>query len=178
MSELEDLLAFQIAIEKSNPASVMCAYNKVNGDWACQNDFLLNKVLKRDWNYPGWVMSDWGAVHSTVKAALAGLDQQSGQELDTQIFFGDDLKAAVANGEVSPARLDDMVRRILHGVISSGLMDNPTPTSAQPIDYDAHAKVAQTVAEAPPAVGQTLQVLPLEDRLHGFDEATGLRIES
>ncbi len=142
-----DLLAFQLAIEKSNPASVMCAYNKVNGDWACENDFLLNKVLKRDWNYPGWVMSDWGAVHSTVKAALAGLDQQSGQELDTQIFFGDDLKAAVAKGEVSQARLDDMVRRILHGVISSGLMDNPTPATAQPIDYDAHAKVAQTVAE-------------------------------
>ncbi|ATC24752.1 beta-glucosidase [Caulobacter vibrioides] len=142
-----DLLAFQIAIEKSNPASVMCAYNKVNGDWACENDFLLNKVLKRDWNYPGWVMSDWGAVHSTVKAALAGLDQQSGQELDAQIFFGEDLKAAVAKGEVSQARVDDMVRRILHGVISSGLMDNPTPTSAQPIDYDAHAKVAQTVAE-------------------------------
>jgi beta-glucosidase len=142
-----DLLAFQIAIEKSNPASVMCAYNKVNGDWACENDFLLNKVLKRDWNYPGWVMSDWGAVHSTVKAALAGLDQQSGQELDTQIFFGDDLKAAVAKGEVSQARVDDMVRRILHGVISSGLMDNPTPATAQAIDYDTHAKVAQTVAE-------------------------------
>lgn len=142
-----DLLAFQIAIEKSNPASVMCAYNKVNSDWACEHDFLLNKVLKRDWNYPGWVMSDWGAVHSTVKAALAGLDQQSGQELDTQIFFGEDLKAAVAKGEVSQARVDDMVRRILHGVITSGLMDNPTPATAQPIDYDAHAKVAQAVAE-------------------------------
>ena len=142
-----DLLAFQIAIEKSNPASVMCAYNKINGDWACQNDFLQNKVLKRDWNYPGWVMSDWGAVHSTVKAALSGLDQQSGQELDTQIFFGDDLKAAVAKGEVSPERLDDMVRRILHGVITSGLMDNPTPATAQPIDYAANAKVAQAVAE-------------------------------
>jgi len=142
-----DLLAFQIAIEKGKPGSVMCAYNKVNGDWACQNDHLLNKVLKRDWNYPGWVMSDWGAVHSTIKAALAGLDQQSGQELDTQIFFGEDLKAAVARGEVSQTRVDDMVRRILHGVITSGLMDNPTPTTAQPIDYDAHAKVAQAVAE-------------------------------
>ena len=142
-----DLLAFQIAIEKGQPGSVMCAYNKVGGDWACQNDHLLNTVLKRDWNYPGWVMSDWGAVHSTVKAALAGLDQQSGQELDTQIFFGDDLKAAVAKGEVSQARLDDMVRRILHGVITSGLMDNPVPTTAQPIDYAAHGQVAQAVAE-------------------------------
>jgi beta-glucosidase len=142
-----DLLAFQIAIERGQPGSVMCAYNKVNGDWACQNDHLLNQVLKRDWNYPGWVMSDWGAVHSTAKSVLAGLDQQSGQELDTQIFFGDDLKAAVARGEVSPARLDDMVRRILHGTITSGLMDNPIPTIAQPIDYAANALVAQAVAE-------------------------------
>ncbi|MBU4434492.1 MAG: beta-glucosidase [Alphaproteobacteria bacterium] len=142
-----DLLAFQLAIERGQPGSVMCAYNKVNGDWACQNDHLLNTVLKRDWNYPGWVMSDWGAVHSTVKAALAGLDQQSGQELDTQIFFGDDLKAAVAKGEVGQARVDDMVRRILHGVITSGLMDDPISTSVQPIDYAAHAVVAQAVAE-------------------------------
>jgi len=142
-----DLLAFQIAIEKGQPASVMCAYNKVGGDWACENDFLLNKVLKRDWNYPGWVMSDWGAVHSTAKAALAGLDQQSGQELDKQIYFGDDLKAAVARGEVSQARVDDMVRRILYGVIATGLIDNPTPASAQPIDYAKNAKVAQTLAE-------------------------------
>ncbi|PVM71312.1 beta-glucosidase family protein [Caulobacter radicis] len=142
-----DLLAFQIAIEKGQPASVMCAYNKINGDWGCENDFLLNKVLKRDWNYPGWVMSDWGAVHSTTKAALAGLDQQSGQELDKQIYFGDDLKAAVARGEVSQARVDDMVRRILYGVIATGLIDNPTPASAQPIDYAANAKVAQVLAE-------------------------------
>lgn len=142
-----DLLAFQIAIERGQPGSVMCAYNKINGDWGCENDHLLNTVLKRDWNYPGWVMSDWGAVHSTTKAALAGLDQQSGQELDTRIFFGDDLKAAVAKGEVSQARVDDMVRRVLHGVISTGLIDHPTPTSAQPIDHEANAKVAQAVAE-------------------------------
>nr|QQZ50855.1 glycoside hydrolase family 3 protein [Phenylobacterium glaciei] len=55
-----DLLAFQIAIERGDPGSVMCAYNKVNGEWAGENDFLLNQVLKRDWGYRGWVMSDWG----------------------------------------------------------------------------------------------------------------------
>lgn len=143
-----DLLAFQIAIERSHPASVMCAYNKVNGDWACENDHLLNQVLKREWNYPGFVMSDWGAVHSTVKAANAGLDQQSGQELDRQIYFGDDLRAAIDAGQVKQARLDDMVRRILYGVIQTGLIDNPTPATEQPIDYDAHGDVAQTMAEA------------------------------
>ncbi|NJC32944.1 beta-glucosidase [Sphingomonas jejuensis] len=143
-----DLLAFQIAIERGQPGSVMCAYNKVNGDWSCENDFLLNRVLKSDWGYRGWVMSDWGGVHSTVKAANAGLDQQSGRELDTAMFFGDPLEEAVEAGTVPEARLHDMVRRILFGVISSGLMDRPTPASAQPIDYAANAEVAQRVAEA------------------------------
>ncbi|MFV3128915.1 beta-glucosidase [Niveispirillum sp. KHB5.9] len=157
-----DLLAFQIAMERGKPASVMCAYNKVNGDWACENDFLLNRVLKKDWAYPGWVMSDWGAVHSTVKAVNAGLDQQSGQELDKQIFFGEDLKAAVAKGDVKPARLDDMVRRILYGVIQTGLIDNPTPASEQPIDYAANAKLAQLVAERGSVLLKNQGLLPLK----------------
>ena len=142
-----DLLAFQIAIERGRPGSVMCSYNKLDGDWACENDFLLNRVLKRDWGYRGWVMSDWGAVHSTVKAANAGLDQQSGRELDKAMYFGKPLADAVAAGTVTPARLADMNRRILWGVVSTGLIDHPVPTSAQAIDYTAHARVAQEAAE-------------------------------
>ncbi|WP_414894353.1 beta-glucosidase family protein [Sphingomonas sp. Root1294] len=142
-----DLLAFQIAIERGRPGSVMCAYNKVNGDYACENDALLNGVLKGDWKYPGWVMSDWGAVHSTEKAALGGLDQQSGQELDRGMFFSEPFEKAVAAGRIPQARLDDMVRRILTGVIASGLMDDPVPETPQPIDLDTHADVAQAVAE-------------------------------
>ncbi|MGN6376410.1 MAG: glycoside hydrolase family 3 protein, partial [Sphingomonas sp.] len=138
-----DLLAFEIAIERGHPGSVMCAYNKVNGDYACENDFLLNQVLKHDWHYPGWVMSDWGAVHSTVKAANAGLDQESGQELDKHVYFGAPLAAAIAAGKVTEARLDDMVARYLTGLIETGAFDTPAPTSAQPIDYAAHAEVAQ-----------------------------------
>ena len=143
-----DLLAFQIAIEKGRPGSVMCAYNKVNGDWSCENDFLLNTVLKRDWGYTGWVQSDWGAVHSTVKAANAGLDQQSGQELDKAIYFGPPLKAAVEKGEVPLKRLDDMVMRYLTGLIESGAYDTPMPSAAQTPDYARNAMVAQRAAEA------------------------------
>jgi beta-glucosidase len=143
-----DLLAFQIAIERGRPGSVMCAYNRVNGDYACENDFLLNQVLKRDWAYSGWVMSDWGAVHSTEKAANNGLDQESGQELDRQIYFGAPLGEAVASGRVSEARLDDMVARILTGMIESGAMDHPVRTTAETPDYAAHAEVAQRAAEA------------------------------
>ncbi len=145
---MSDLLAFQIAIEKGRPGSVMCAYNKVGGDWACENDFLLNQVLKRDWGYRGWVMSDWGGVHSTVKAANAGLDQESGQELDKAIYFGEPLKAAVAQGAVPAARLDDMIVRYLTGLIETGAYDTPVPAIAQTPPYAAHAEVAQRTAEA------------------------------
>lgn len=143
-----DLLAFQIAIERGRPGSVMCAYNKVNGDYACENDFLLNQVLKGDWHYPGWVLSDWGAVHSTVKAARNGLDQQSGGELDTHPFFRADLARALASGALPEARLDDMARRILHGMFAAGVMDRPVVAAPQPIDYAKNARVAQRAAEA------------------------------
>src|ERR1700722_16378763 len=72
-----DLLAFEIAIEQGQPGAIMCAYNRVNGVYACENAWLLSQVLKGDWHYPGYVMSDWGAVHSTSAAAIAGLDQES-----------------------------------------------------------------------------------------------------
>ncbi|MGP7796975.1 beta-glucosidase [Sphingomonas sp. CLY1604] len=145
---MSDLLAFQLAIEGGRPGSVMCAYNKVNGDWSCENRHLLTDVLKRDWGYPGWVMSDWGAVHSTIKAADAGLDQQSGQELDKALYFAAPLKAAVEKGEVPQSRIDDMVARYLTGLIETGAYDAPVPTRAQTPPYAAHAEVAQRAAEA------------------------------
>jgi beta-glucosidase len=145
---MSDLLAFQIAIENGRPGSVMCAYNKINGDWACENRHLMTDVLKRDWNYHGWVMSDWGAVHSTAKAANAGLDQQSGQELDKAMYFAAPLKAAVQSGAVPVARLDDMIARYLTGLIETGAYDNPVPATAQTPPYVAHAEVAQRAAEA------------------------------
>lgn len=143
-----DLLAFQIAIEIGDPASVMCAYNKVNGFYACENDFLLNQVLKRDWNYKGWVMSDWGSVHSSREAALAGLDHQSGYMLDKKPFFDKPLREDVAAGRVPEARISDMTFRIIRTLISTGAMDNPPPASPEAIDYEAHGLISQKAAEA------------------------------
>ncbi len=141
-----DLLAFQFAIEDSDPHSVMCAYNRVNGDYACENDFLLNKVLKQDWGYKNYVMSDWGAAHSSAKAINAGLDQESaGDAFDTQPFFKGPLKAALKKGEVGQARLDDMARRVLRGLFASGVVEKPVKIA--PIDYAAHAKVTRADAE-------------------------------
>jgi beta-glucosidase len=117
-----DLLAFQIAINLAKPAGVMCAYNRVNGDYSCENDFLLNRVLKHDWNFKGFVLSDWGGTHSTVKAALAGLDNdQPGDDN----FFSDPLKQAILSGTVPQSRLDDMVHRIVRSMFATGVIDHP-----------------------------------------------------
>ena len=118
-----DLLAFQIAMETGRPGSVMTSYNLLNGDYTSENDFLINRVLKQDWGYAGWVMSDWGGTHSTEKAALAGLDVQSGAMLDTAPYFGRPLRDAVAAGRVPQARIDDMVRRILRSLFAVGAID-------------------------------------------------------
>ena len=142
-----DLLAFEIAIDTGHPGSVMCSYNRVNSVYACENDWLLDQVLKRDWHYPGYVMSDWGAVHSAAKAALAGLDQESaGETFDKELYFGQPLRAALAAGKVPQSRIDDMARRILRSLFADGVIDHPAKQA--PIDFAADKKVAQQTEEA------------------------------
>ncbi len=116
-----DLLAFNYAIHLAKPAGVMCSYNRVNGDYACENDYTLNKVLKHDWDFKGFVLSDWDGTHSTAKAANAGLDM----EQPGIVYFGDKLKEAVTAGQVPQARLDDMVHRIVRSMFATGAIDNP-----------------------------------------------------
>ena len=154
-----DLLAFELAIEAGKPGSVMCAYNQINGAYACENSHLLNDVLKTDWAYPGWVMSDWGAVHS-AEAATKGLDQQSGAQLDAKVWFDKPLRAAVDGGTIPRARIDDMARRILRALFADGVFDHPaTPGGA--IDYAADARVAKAVAEEGIVLLKNTGVLPL-----------------
>lgn len=125
-----DLLAFQIAIERGHPGSVMCSYNKVNGAYACGNGWLLDEVLKQAWHYEGWVMSDWGAVHS-VDYANQGLDQESGSQLDQQIWFDSPLRGELGIGRVSRQRVSDMVRRTLRSIYAVGA-DRTTPGTPEP----------------------------------------------
>jgi beta-glucosidase len=117
-----DLLAFEIAIGISDPSGVMCSYNLVEGNYACENDYLLNDVLKKDFKFKGWVLSDWGATHSTVKSALNGLDQEMPGDDN---YFNAPLKKAVEDGQVPTARLNDMVHRILRSMFAAGVVDNP-----------------------------------------------------
>ncbi len=144
-ARLSDLLAFQIAVEQGDPGSIMCSYNLVNGEYACQNDWLLNRVLKGDWGYPGYVMTDWGAQHDTVLNANHGLDQETGVSRPDGYQFRDHLAGAIARGAVKPERLDDMARRIARTLIAKGAVDDPVQPG--PIDFEAHALVTRAGAE-------------------------------
>ncbi len=143
-----DLLAFEFVYEKGDPGSVMCSYNLINGRWACENEYLENKVLKHDWGFKGYVMSDWGAVHSTVDAANNGLDQMTGYPccgMKGPWFDAANLKAAMAAGDITQKRLDDMAERILWPLFAKGVIDDPAKVG--PIDFKADADVSQTAAE-------------------------------
>ncbi|HEY0412865.1 MAG TPA: glycoside hydrolase family 3 C-terminal domain-containing protein [Allosphingosinicella sp.] len=144
-ARMSDLLAFQLAIERSDPGSVMCAYNQVNGVHSCESKWLLTDLLRRDFGWKGYVMSDWGATHSTEAAANAGLDQDSGFPFDKAPYFGEPLRAAVAAGRVPPARLDEMAGRILRAMFAHGLFDRPVQPG--PIDLAGHAAVTRADAE-------------------------------
>ncbi len=140
-----DLLAFELALDIGHPGSVMCSYNRVNSVHACGNDVLLNRTLKGDWGFKGWVMSDWGAVHA-VTDANAGLDQESGSFFDEANggpFFDAPLQAALDDRTVKPSRLLDMVHRILRSEFANGVFDDPA-TAIVPIDAAADAMVAQS----------------------------------
>ncbi|WP_294073336.1 glycoside hydrolase family 3 protein [Sphingomonas sp.] len=147
-ARMSDLLAFQFAIERGDPGSVMCSYNRVNGTYACENAWLLNDVLKGDFGYRGYIMSDWGAVHSTEASANNGLDQESAYSFDKEPYFGKPLAAAVAAGRVPAHRLDDMATRIVRSMFAHGLVDNPvTPTTIDAATRAANAEVARADEE-------------------------------
>jgi beta-glucosidase len=136
-----DLLAFEIGVRESDAAAVMCAYNRVNGDFACENQYLLTDVLKKDWNFKGFVVSDWQGTHSTAKASAAGLDHEEPGE----IFYGDAMKKAVESGKVPMAELDDHVHRILRSMFATGVIDDPVERSV--VDVEGGFEIAQKIEE-------------------------------
>jgi beta-glucosidase len=152
-----DLLAFEIGIQEGDVAAVMCSYNRAWGDYACENKYLLTDVLKKDWNFKGFVLSDWGGTHSAEKASAAGLDHEEPGE----IFFGDDLKKAVQAGKVPMAEIDDHVHRILRAMFATGVIDDPPQKSV--IDVERDLEVAQKIAEQTTALLKNDQSqLPLD----------------
>lgn len=141
-----DLLAFEIALQDSNAQMVMCSYNLVNGAYACGSDHLLNGVLKGDWGFNGFVLSDAFATQSSVASAVAGLDQeQPGGYMFDGIWASESLAAAVQNGDLPLSRLNNMVHRILRAMYAAGVIDHPAVL--QSIDAAGDAAIAQEIEE-------------------------------
>jgi beta-glucosidase len=135
-----DLLAFEIGIKDAGVQSVMAGYNLVGGAWCSENDSLLDGVLKQDWGFRGFVLSDWYGTNNCGPSAMAGLDM----EMPNSAQFGG-MRAALEAGQVTQARLDDMVHRIVRAVLAVGLYDHPT--SPGTVDASANLAIAQAVAE-------------------------------
>jgi beta-glucosidase len=136
-----DLLAFHIGIGIANPGAVMCSYNRIDGDYACENAYTLHDVLKTQWGFKGFVLSDWGGTHSTVKASAAGLDQ----EQPMADFFGPALAEAVKDGKVPMSEIDDHARRVLYAEFLSGIVDHPIEKSV--VDVMGGMEIAQHIEE-------------------------------
>src|SRR4051812_18814267 len=136
--------AFEAAVHQGNVGSVMCSYNRINGPYACENGPMLNGILKTEFGFTGFVMSDWGGTHSTVDAAINGLDQEMG--FAPGQYFGDPLKQAITDGKVPQARLDDMVVRILRPMFDEGIFEHPA--AAQPAAFAANVETPDDVALA------------------------------
>jgi beta-glucosidase len=137
-----DLLAFEIGLKVGDPAAVMCSYNAVNGDFACENKYLLTDVLRKDFHFKGFVLSDWGGTHSTVKASDAGLDNEE----PLYEFYGPKLKEAVDAGKVSMEALDLHAHHMLRGEFASGIVDYPTQKSVP--DVEGGFAISRKIAEA------------------------------
>jgi beta-glucosidase len=147
--------AFHAAVQ-AGAGSVMCAKNLVNGVHACDSAALLG-TLEKDWQFPGFVVSDFDSIHSTVDAANAGADL----ELPSATFFGPALATAVIAGQVTKATLDGLVQRILRSMFALGLFDRPTP-SMTAIPAAADGAVSRSLAEQGTVLLKNDGVLPLD----------------
>lgn len=168
---------YGIALPGARPGSVMCSFNQVNGVYSCENDMLLNQILKKQLGFQGWVMTDYNASFSTVPAILAGLDQDlpgaypvnddpaspSGPA-QAACRFCEPLVAAVSAGQVPISRIDDGVLRILREMFLRGLFDNPATVRALP--EAEHSALARTIEQqAIVLLKNANQALPLKSGL-------------
>ncbi len=121
-------LPFEVAIKEGNPGGVMCSYNQVNSTWACENSATIGGILKTDIGFKGWVVSDFGAVHSTVPSLVAGMDQ----ELNRPVYYKPiSLTYAYTSGLISMAQIDAAAFRVVRSHFAAGLFDVPLPPAAE-----------------------------------------------
>ncbi|KAK8035146.1 beta-glucosidase [Apiospora rasikravindrae] len=148
------LPAFKAAVQEGDAASIMCSYNRLNGYFTCENDWLLNQTLRQDWGFKGFVVADWYfSTRSTVGAVMAGLDiSMPGGDLTESYgfpdYYGELLVDAVQNSSVPSARIDDMVARVWRYMFKLGQIDNPVAgDSIAHVRTQAHLDLAQQMVE-------------------------------
>jgi beta-glucosidase len=135
--------SFYDAVTKARAASVMCAYSYVNGNASCNNSYLETTVLRDEWDFPGFVMSDYAALHGT-DGAVDGTDQE--QPFTT--YFGAALRADVSKGRIPVSVLNTMVQRVLTEMFRFGLFSHPRAGSpGDAVTTPSHVNVATKVAE-------------------------------
>lgn len=158
------LPVFKAAVEQGNAYSVMSAYNKFRSEYLSENDYMLNDILRGEWGFKGLVMSDWGAVHSTVASALHGLDIEMGTEIDdySKWYFSDALIEAVKKGEVPESVIDEKVANILYVMNQIGAIGDKTRKEGS-LNTEEHLEVAYQVAsESIILLKNKNEVLPLD----------------
>ena len=148
------LPAFKAAVQEGNVWSIMGAYNQYRGQYCCHNELLVNKILKRDWEFDGVLVTDWGATHDTKQAALYGLDIEMGTGTDgltsssknayDNYYLANPLRKMIENGEIDESVVDEKVRRILRLMFRTN-MDNSRPFGS--MNSQEHFDVAREIAQ-------------------------------
>ncbi len=137
------LAQFEMIVKEADPWTVMCSYNRINGVYASENDYLLNQILKGEWGFEGVVVSDWGANHTTVESVAGGLDlEMPGPAL----YYGKLLEAAVNTWQINEETVNAAARRMLRMIVKSGKLDGPLPAGA--VNTPEHQALARELAEA------------------------------
>ncbi len=163
------LPAFETAVKEGEVLSVMGAYNKFRGLYACQNPYLLQIILKGEWGFRGLVMSDWGATHNTFEAAYNGLDLEMMPKVGTKDFYymGQPLLDSVKAGKIDAKVIDDKVKRILYVMVKLNLIGKPEPDTtgmASRLGTPERAATTLKIAEESVILLKNEQVLPLNLR--------------
>lgn len=152
------LPAFEAAVKEGGAWSIMAAYNKVNGFHCTENKHLLNDILKKEWGFKGFVVSDWGATHSTVNAANFGLDL----EMPQGDYFNKDLLKVAKDGNVKESIIDDKVRRILRVMFLAGLFASKSNSDRGALDSPEHREIAlQSAKEGIVLLKNESEILPI-----------------
>jgi beta-glucosidase len=157
------LPAFEAAVKQGDTGAIMCAYPSVNGQFGCENTHLLKDILRGEWGFKGFVQSDYTATHSTIPAALAGLDL----EMKHDNYYDSGMKEAVTSGQLSQSVLDDMLVRRFREMFRFGVFDQSPPS--EPISMKQDGALARSIAEQSAVLLKNDRLLPLDPKtLHSI----------